>query len=208
MPNLPAHCIPCDLVFPSGLYIPDGSANIFAMGNQTQCPTCGGPARIVEGGFGAKGGQLVVESAPSWSQAILARLKNVATQAAQSVPTNDALLEDVRAVSPQLATALEPVAKVRPFWFVLFVIAWLLTRVNLNVNIDVNLNELVAQAVAEAEQSTNPKADAESSLKLEGKLSGAVKVEAGRKAAPTKEKLSKRQRRRQRGRTKTKPHKP
>lgn len=202
MPLIPAYCPKCRITFtPNAIFLGEGSSLVLG-GGTTNCPKCGGRAQMASGTLSVVDGTLKAKNAPTWVNDVLERMRELADVAKGELPDNSSLLESVREVSPELADALTPISKIKPFWFLLLVVVWVLTRVNINLDIDVN--DLVSKAIAAAEQSKDPQVDAQHELEANPLVD--IKTPASERLGT--QRPTKRQSRRTRGRTRTKPSRP
>ena len=203
MAGMPAKCDRCGLVFETKEWGASGPfVQINAGGFRVKCerPGCPGPARIIEGTFRPeRDGSITGVSIPQANVAIFLRLRELMDKARASVPSEEELLESVEAISPDLARKIAPLLQNKGVLFVLFVIIWMVSRVNFDV--DININELFSHAVTAAEKQSAVTVNSSAVLVT-------VNVEQKASQLSKTEKQTKRRMRRIRGRTKMHPHKP
>jgi hypothetical protein len=103
-------------------------------------------ASVLDGTFDFKGADIHARYAPPATHALLAKLKRIAEQAKENSPTNEELLKDIAAVSPELAKALEPISKKVLPSFLLAMLFWFVTHFSVNMEVKLDLSQLVSQA--------------------------------------------------------------
>jgi hypothetical protein len=173
-------------------------SHIVVSDNIVSCPNCGGAAKGIEGYFTLQNDSFAPIAASEPNLEILRRLYTKAKEAGDSADDREALIREVEAVSPALASALAPYARKAPITLVFLVLMIVLIKCNFNVNVEFDVNEAIKQATHQVEQGDKKNLESEVTKAVEEKLKGPQETER-----PTKRQL-----RRQRGQTKMKQGKP
>lgn len=107
MPSVPGYCARCDLVFPGhgGIHI-QNSQNITLRGNTLNCPTCGRPAKLMEGTFNATDDDFELIAGPPLTEDILRRFRDIAERARKREITPKQAIVEANEISPVLGSLL------------------------------------------------------------------------------------------------------
>ncbi|MFC3642504.1 hypothetical protein [Aquibium oceanicum] len=108
MPSIPGYCAHCDLVFDGsgGIHI-EGASNVVLSGNVMTCPRCHRPAKLAEGTFNVRGGNIELVSGPPLTVEILRRLQDIAERAHAKKITPDAAIREAKELDTILGNLLE-----------------------------------------------------------------------------------------------------
>lgn len=143
MPQLPAKCLTCGHIFPSGLMFFGSSTGNRAARNFARCPKCGNKAYIMEGTFDVKGDAIHFQDAPPLTRAMLADLQQLLERSKSEAKSPETLIEEIATVSPALAGKLQARGGcTTPM--ILMLLSWIITSVTLGTTLD--LNKLIDQA--------------------------------------------------------------
>jgi hypothetical protein len=200
VPGMPAKCNKCGLIFETkewGASGPFIQMSFNRMPVKCETPRCPGPAYVIEGTFQPeRDGSISAISMPTASVGDFLRLREL-MEKVKSSTTEKELIENIGAISPELAETITPYLRRKRGMLSTIILAILLilskinfdTHIKTSIEIDgkINLNEIFASAVSEIE-------------KLAGGSASATVNDAQKQSS---QKLSKRQLRRIRGRTKT-----
>lgn len=164
MPNLPAFCSQCGLIFGSGIFI-DNSTNIQLNNVLSSCPRCGALARVPDGIYNVLGGAVELLSGPKRSVEQLQLLKNVFEKAREQGKSREQVQTEIVQAVPELsslATAL-PTTRGELYAF----ITTILTLLTLMVSAyaawkpagpsQEEINSMVSQALQKNMQTSNAK---------------------------------------------------
>lgn len=103
MPNMPAFCTQCGLVFGSGIAI-NNSTNIQLRNVSSSCPRCGAMARVPDGIYNVLGGVIELLSGPTSSVEQLRRLQSVLEQARAQGKNREEVQTAITLAAPELAS--------------------------------------------------------------------------------------------------------
>lgn len=149
MPFLPAHCPHCGIIFTPPAIGIGGNAQLTLRNATTNCPKCGGRARLVEGTFAASAERLVPVAGPPITFAILAALERAVEEAKRQQSDAKKLVKEIEKISPELAVILRPLIKYKTSTFILALVILLIH--SLRINLDVDLNKLIQQSIIAVE---------------------------------------------------------
>jgi hypothetical protein len=137
MAGAPCHCTKCGYVFQTSVvdFGPGASATFFDCG--TDCPQCGGYARIGDGSYTQVGDGLRLDAGPLSTRQIINQLNRVANKARSESLTTEEVLAEIADVSPDLATKLKSIGP-WPVVGLLIFLFWLVKSVSLDIRVDVN----------------------------------------------------------------------
>lgn len=106
MALVPAYCERCKIAFtPNAIFI-ENSFDIKIGGGTTNCPRCGGDAKLVEGRFNERGNGLEIISAPAITHTVLAAIQGVLERTRSGELSDEEALEEAIAAAPFLARIL------------------------------------------------------------------------------------------------------
>ena len=119
MPNMPAFCGSCGLVFGSGFQI-ENSTNISLHGVTSTCPRCGGVGRVPDGIYNVLGGVVQLLSGPRSSAQQITKLQQVLEAARAKEQNPEEVRKAVEAVAPELTTLASslPTSRVELYAFI------------------------------------------------------------------------------------------
>ena len=164
MPNVPAVCPQCHLVFPSPIAIAEGvrGASIYNIG--VQCPRCGGNGRILDGIYDALGNTIRVLLTSNRSIEQLETLRHALKTARESKASRQEIGDTIKAHTPelqQIADAL-PQTRVELYAFITM-LGVILTAIIAASGVfqkkgptDAEINAMVEKAVVQACQLSAP----------------------------------------------------
>lgn len=101
MPNMPAFCGTCGLVFPSG-FVVENSINVSFSGITAHCPRCGGVGRVPDGIYNVLGQAVQLLSGPNRSADQLRRLQTALEAARAEGQGPEKVREAILATAPEL----------------------------------------------------------------------------------------------------------
>jgi hypothetical protein len=105
MPQLPAYCPRCQIVFPSPINVTNAK-NITVRNSGTNCPRCGGYAELASGVFNATQDAIEVLSGPDSTRAIVEAFKGITERLKQGEISKDQAIKEAEEISPKYATVL------------------------------------------------------------------------------------------------------
>jgi hypothetical protein len=173
MAGAPAKCNDCGHIFESTAIQASSNVKIAISGMSTNCPKCGGTAPFVEGTLRYPNvGMVEPVIAPPLSREIIEKLKRMAESLKVDESSEEEVIAQVTAISPELAKTITPYVKRRGILFVIFVITWIIAHINFetsvktNIEIDgkINLNDLFAYAVNEVDKQTSLASDSRAAV--------------------------------------------
>lgn len=122
MPEVPAICDACGLVFGSGMVF-ENARNITLSGNRAQCPRCGAWGRIPDGVYNAFDRTLELVTGPARTVADLKALQSaLLSMRARQAKTED-IAAEIKRVAPELETSLLPQTRSELYAFLALIIA-------------------------------------------------------------------------------------
>lgn len=126
MPNMPAFCGSCGLVFDSGFQI-ENSTNIRLHSVSSICPRCGGIGGVPDGIYNVLGGVVQLLSGPRSSAQQIAKLQQALEAARERNQTPEEVRKAVVAVAPELASLASslPTSRVELYAFITVLLALL-----------------------------------------------------------------------------------
>ena len=101
MPNMPAFCGSCGLVFPSGIVI-ENSTGISLSGVGARCPRCGGIGSVPDGIYNVLGQTVQLLAGPGRTSEQLLRLKSTLEIARDQQQETEEVRKAVLAAAPEL----------------------------------------------------------------------------------------------------------
>lgn len=133
---IPAKCRnpACGAIVPFPMMV--RAANVHLSGNTTRCTQCGSIADVVDGHFGADAETLVIKQAPQRTIDIFAELQRIADKAKAEKLDTAEILAEVAEVSPELADNLRKRGLTSTILVLLLIT--LVNSCSINVNLDLN----------------------------------------------------------------------
>jgi SEC-C motif len=165
MPDMPAFCGSCGLVFPSGFVI-ENSTGISPNNVQSQCPRCGGMARVPDGMYNVLGQVIEFLAGPTSSLDQLRRLQASLETARNKQEDRDEIRKAILETAPELtglASAL-PANRVELYAFITVVLALLTLLVSTYTALkpsgptQAEIDAMVNKAIEKATYTAPPKA--------------------------------------------------
>jgi hypothetical protein len=106
MPGIPSHCTVCGFVFVSNAINVENSRDITISGCATDCPKCGGLAKLVDEKFNEMGRGLEIVSAPPLTHAIINSLRELARRTELGEISHVQAIEEAELISPLLGKVM------------------------------------------------------------------------------------------------------
>jgi hypothetical protein len=129
-----------------------GVVGLTLRGNKESCPYCGHLADMADGVFDFTEGALRLVAGPDVTRDMLQRFGELIAKAYEVKMEPSAIEEAADLIDPKLGEAVRRAREgAVPFWVVMIVMLYLLTKCELNLNVNLDVNQLISQV-----QSTTP----------------------------------------------------
>lgn len=112
MPRLPAFCLNCGLAFPSPFEL-QNAAHIDIRNVATNCPSCGGTARIPDGAYRVFGSVVEILMGPASSIERIHSFQRVLREAQQKQQTREEIQAKLAAAEPELSSIASALPETR-----------------------------------------------------------------------------------------------
>lgn len=132
----PARCRSCRHIFKATALTFQMVQTIVLERNTTRCPKCGGVAVIGDGLYSGASGKMVFVAGPDTTRFMIAKLASRAKEAKEGKIGRDELLAEFAGVSPEFAKKAERLGL--PTFLIILFAFWLVKSFELNISIDVN----------------------------------------------------------------------
>jgi hypothetical protein len=144
MPDMPAVCDNCGIVFPSGIYASDGATAIALEGNSSQCPVCGHWARVPDGIFNFLNNTIEVVQAPDQTIDDLSRFGAILRDLRARNASVDEVQEAIRQEASQFASLADllPRNRAELYAFLALIIAAIQALQSATSGVDVDISDV------------------------------------------------------------------
>lgn len=113
MPQLPAFCDNCGIVFPSGFAMSGGGSATFIGNKSGPCPACGGMGSVPDGVFSVTGNVIRLLAGHQKTIEQLQRLASVISEARKTVAEPKKAVEKIKREAPELSSIVDVLPKTR-----------------------------------------------------------------------------------------------
>ncbi len=141
MPQIPAFCPNCRLLFPTRIFVAEG-ASVGMFGSVTNCPRCGGRANFSDGIYEAVGNLLKITQDPKFKAEVLATLAGILQHPVGSDDEVEASARAAEALHPGLGDLVRRAYK-KGIWVVFAL--YMLSKCDLTLDATVDINQLIEQ---------------------------------------------------------------
>jgi hypothetical protein len=107
MPSPPAACARCGAIFPFRGIVVENSTNVTFGSLTVQCPSCGGPARVLDGTYDFVGNTIRLVDGPAYTRAQLTALMGLLKKARDERRTAEELEAEIEKAAPGFANVAE-----------------------------------------------------------------------------------------------------